>query len=192
MKTEQEYLREISKHTKMIWFALCVIAGLMIGSVLKGQFRETPAPAIYLAHTPWDMGFGLRGDYHITHWTGVYGSATYGQGYLYKWSGLGKHVKATIGTLIPYKDWKGNQHDFTVGLNYHWVSGQVEESDVFKDDPQFHKSFSFELGFTIKAPRFTLAFRTDILRWEPGIDIGIPLNFKDRNTATTKRPKRPN
>lgn len=141
-------------------------------------FREKPPGAIYLAYQPTDHGLGIRGDYHINYWTGVYGSASYGQWRLYKWSGLGQHVKLTTGILIPYKDWMDNQHDFSLGLNYHWVSDEVEPSEIYKNDPAFNKPWSFEIGLTIKMKRFALGMRTDILRWEPCIDVGIPIRKK--------------
>lgn len=158
---------------------LCSSAGLLAQSYDRA-FRETPSPTIYLAYQPWDHGLGLRSDYHINHWAGVYGSASYGQWGLYQQSGLGQHVKLTAGILIPYKDYAGGQFDFSLGLNYHKVWGEVVENEIFKDDPVFHKNWSFELGLTCKLKRFALGVRTDILRWEPCVDIGIPLNFKDR------------
>ena len=159
----------------------------------KGQhnepFRDKPPSAIYISYQPTDHGLGIRGDYHINYWAGVYSSASYGQWRLYKWSGLDQHVKLTAGALIPYKDWMGNQHDFSLGLNYHWVSGEIAESEIYKNDKAFDRPWSFELGLTIKYPRFALAVRTDILRWEPCVDIGIPLNFKDK-PYKVKMPKR--
>jgi hypothetical protein len=158
-----------------------VLLGILVGIVLSvngqdyRQLRETPHDAIYLAYQPWDHGLGIRYDHHINYWAGLYGSASYGRLGLYKYSGLGQHVKLTTGVLIPFKDWRGNQHDFTLGLNYHWVSGVVETNETFKDNPIFHEPFSFEIGLTIKMERFALGMRTDILRWEPCIDIGIPI-----------------
>jgi hypothetical protein len=145
-----------------------------------GQKRKTPPNALYLAYQPADHGLGIRGDYHINHWAGVYGSGSYGQWRMYKRSGLGQHIKLTLGALIPYRDDRGNQHDFTLGLNYHWVSGQIVGSEIYKDDPIFHNPWSFEIGFTIKLPRIALGIRTDMLRWEPCIDVGIPLHTRKR------------
>lgn len=169
--------RGISTVLKLLIIA--ILTSLSINGMAQdyGAFREKPAPAIYLAYQPWDHGLGIRGDYHINYWAGVYGSASYGQWGLYKGSGLDQHVKLTAGILIPWKDWSGNQHDWTVGLNRHWVSGHIEESEIYKDDPVFHQPWSFELGLTIKFQRFALGMRTDILRWEPCIDVGIPLTW---------------
>jgi len=155
----------------------------------KWPYRDKPPPAIYVVYQPTDHGLGLRGDYHINYWAGVYGSASYGQWRLYKWSGLDQHVKLTAGALVPFKDWMGNQHDISVGLNYHWVSGEIIDSEIYKNDKAFERPWSFEIGLTIKYPRFAIAVRTDILRWEPCIDLGIPLNFKDR-PYKVKMPKR--
>ncbi len=143
-----------------------------------GQRREKPPNALYLSYQPADHGLGIRGDYHINHWAGVYGSGSYGRWGLYQDSGLGDHVKLTAGILIPYKKWRNNNYDFTLGLNYHWVSGQAVGNGVFNGDPFFHQPWSFEIGLTMKMHRFALGMRTDILRWEPCIDVGIPLNWR--------------
>ena len=163
---------------------LIVLFSISMESV--GQLREKPPNALYLSYQPWDHGLGIRGDYHLNHWVGVYGSGSYGQWGLYKSSGLDQHVKLTAGILIPWKDWRGNQYDWSVGLNHHWVSGQVVESKIFEDDPVFHQPWSFEVGFTVKMKRFALGMRTDILRWEPCIDVGIPLGWR-RNSFNYKR-----
>lgn len=181
---KKDPIEEISSSLNRIYYMLAIIAGIMLVSYLKCnaqdsiQWREKPPGAIYLAWQPSDMGLGIRGDVHATWWLGFYGSASYGQWYLYKWSGLDKHFKGTLGVLVPWKDWKGNQHDWSIGLNYHWVSGEVIPSDIFHDDPRLQSPWSFEVGLTIKMPRFTMAFRTDVIRWEPCFDIGIPLRRK--------------
>ena len=150
-----------------------------------GQFfgfdREKPPNAIYLAYQPWDHGLGLRYDQHF--WKmGAYGSASYGKWGLYQGAGLDDHVKLTLGVLVPLKDWMGNQHDFSIGLNRHFVNAYEVDDPYNNYDPGRIEAipWSFELGLTIKMQRFTLGMRTDILRWEPCIDVGIPLNFKDR------------
>jgi hypothetical protein len=168
---------------------IVVLLSATVGSMAQDYraFRERPSHAIYLAYQPWDHGLGIRGDYHINYWAGVYGSASYGEWGLYKMSGLGQHMKLTAGILIPYKDYAGGQFDWTVGINYHKVWGEIVESEVFKDDPQFHNPWSFELGFTCKLERFTIGCRTDILRWEPCIDVGIPIHFKEKQYKPKKR-----
>lgn len=154
--------------------AVIFIALISLSMEGVGQFRETPSPAIYLAFQPADCGLGIRGDYHLNHWAGVYGSVSYGQWGLYKWSGLGSHVKLTTGILIPWKDWAGNQYDWSVGLNHHLVSGDIISNEIF------HQPWSFEVGLTAKMRGFALGLRTDIPRWEPCIDVGIPLNWRRR------------
>jgi hypothetical protein len=158
---------------------MTILILLSITIALTAQFREKPHNAVYLSYQPWDHGLGIRGDVHLNHRAGIYGSASYGKWGFYQQSGLGDHIKLTSGILIPYKDWIGNQYDFSLGLNYHWVSGLVIENEVFKDDPLFHKPWSFEIGLTIKMSRFALGVRTDILRWEPCIDIGIPIGRRN-------------
>jgi hypothetical protein len=158
---------------------LCIIAllfGLAVGKCIAQEpFREKPYNALYLSFQPADLGFGIRGDVHFNYWLGAYGSASYGQWRLYKDSGLDQHVKITLGPLIPFTDWMGNQHDFTIGLNYHHTSGEITDFINFKEDGIFHQPWSFELGLTIKYQKFALGFRTDILRWEPCFEIGIPI-----------------
>lgn len=177
----------------VIWGLIIGLAGLivlvLVAQKAHGQFRETPPAAVYLVTQPTDLGIGVRGDYHVNHWAGLYGSASYGQWRYYGWSGLDQHFKSTLGLLIPYKDWMGNHHDFSVGLNYHWVSGEVEPDEIYKDADIFHQPLSFELGLTIKYPRFALAFRTDILRWEPCIDIGIPIRSRYKKKVKYKMIK---
>ena len=161
-----------------------MLAGLILLIILAltsctqsafGQLREKPPPAIYGSFQMSDLGFGIRTDYHFNSWAGIYGSLTYGKWRYYQLSGLDDHVKFTLGAMAPLKDWMGNQHDVTVGLNYHWTSGEITDFENFKEEGIFYQPWSFEIGLTIKYPRFALGFRTDILRWEPCIDIGIPI-----------------
>lgn len=168
-------IAETNKAMKRILLILALWPILCNGQKYGWDFRELPPPAIYISYQPTDHGIGIRGDYHFTPIAGVYASGSYGQWGLYKASGLDKHIKATIGFLIPYKDYMGNQHDFTMGLNYHYMSGQVEPSHVFQDNDLFHTPWSIEVGLTIKFKRFCLGMRTDVPRWEPCIDVGIPL-----------------
>jgi len=146
-----------------------------------GFDRERPPSAIYVAYQPWDHGVGLRYDQHF--WKiGAYTSASYGNWGMYKDAGLADHVKLTAGVLVPLSDWNDHQHDISIGVNRHFVS-QFEVEDPYNNydgDNIANIPWSFELGLTLKAQRFTLAVRTDILRWEPCIDVGIPLNFKKR------------
>lgn len=164
---------------------LIIILLLSVSVEGMGQFfgfdREKPPNAIYLSYQPWDHGLGLRYDQHF--WKmGAYGSASYGKWGLYQGAGLDDHVKLTLGVLVPLKDWSGNQHDFSIGLNRHFVTPYEVDDPYNNYDPGRIEAipWSFELGLTIKMQRFTLGMRTDILRWEPCIDVGIPLNFKSR------------
>ena len=149
---------------------LCLIPVAVIA-----QKREKPRPAIYLAYQPFDHGLGIRGDYHLTSWVGMYSSVSYGTLSLYKYTGLQDHMKYTVGVLIPLQDSNGNQHDFSIGGNYHTVQRNPDYSGQQPASDKILYPFSFEAGLTIKFPRITLAFRTDILRWEPCIDVGIPI-----------------
>lgn len=176
---------------------LAVLIVVLLSFTMEGygQFfgfdRDKPPKAIYLAYQPWDHGLGVRYDQHF--WKiGMYGSASYGTLGLYKDAGLEDHFKFTLGFLIPLDDYMGNQHDISIGLNRHFVSSfEIDDPFNLYDTGKLESlPWSFELGFTIKMQRITLAVRTDILRWEPCIDLGIPLNFKERRSILTM-PKRP-
>ncbi len=158
---------------------------MMLPMFVKAQVfdfnREVPPNAIYIAYQPWDHGLGLRYDQYI--WKmGAYGSVTYGNLGLYKGAGLKNHWKFTAGILIPINDDRmGNQADITLALNRHFVKTfDVDDPyNNYDDTGRIENTpWSFELGMTIKLRRFALGMRTDILRWEPCIDIGIPLSFE--------------
>jgi len=157
----------------------------------KSQFfgfdRDKPSNALYLAYQPWDHGIGLRYDHHV--WKmGLYSSATYGSWGLYKQSGLTNHVKLSAGILIPLADYIGYQYDISLAANRHFVDYEWidDYAGVYNYDKIASRPWSFEIGLTIKMRRFTLGCRTDILHWEPCIDIGIPLTFKPELCRTYK------
>ena len=120
--------------------------------------------AIYLTVQPCDYGVGLRYDYMFNR-AGIYSSLSYGNWSLYKQAGLKHHIKITIGSLLPVY----NQHA-TVGINYH----SIQQVILLE---QYH-TISFELGFTAQIRNILIGLRTDILNWEPYVDIGIPLGYK--------------
>ena len=172
---------------KRILFLIAAI--LFVSTEGKSQLfrinQERPPNAIYALYQPTDHGVGLRYDQHF--WImGAYGSVSYGTWGLYKEIGLEDHVKVTVGALIPLNDWQGIFSDISVGLNRHFVN------EFYVDDPfdQYHpekiisRPWSFELGITMKMKHFALGLRTDILHWEPCIDLGIPIG-KAKTTFTT-------
>ena len=130
---------------------------------LNAQQRQD---AIYLTVQPCDYGIGLRYDYMFGK-VGMYNSLSYGNWSLYKEAGLEHHIKITIGSLLPVY----NQHA-TVGLNYH----SVQETIL----PDGYHKLSFELGFTAQIRNVVIGLRTDVLNWEPYVDIGIPISYQSR------------
>jgi len=152
---------------------------LFISVAIVAQERWERKDAIYLSHQPWDHGIGIRGDYHF--WvTGVYGSVSYGTLGLYKQANLKDHFKGTLGLLLPGWDSNGNQFDFSAGLNYHKVTKSGPTPIGFATDGAILKHWSFELGLSVKLKRLAVGVRTDMLRWEPCIDIGIPIPLEKK------------
>jgi len=131
---------------------------LMIPALCSGQ-------AIYVSFQPADLGFGLRGDYKI-----FYGSLSYGNGGIYRKYDLEHHVKMTAGVMILLKPYNGFEFFPTAGINYHILSHA--EIDGLIVNPKIFNPLSFELGLTVYMGRFALGMRTDILRWEPCVDLG--------------------
>lgn len=122
-----------------------------------------------------DLGVGIRVDHYFKSNMGIYGSLSYGDWYLYRHNNLRNHYKGTIGVAIPIPDRDGlydpNDNCYvTLGYNTHLLD-KVGESIV--DDIIFQKH-SFELGITRQITKYIIfAVRTDVLRWEPCIDVGI-------------------
>lgn len=138
------------------------------------QYRKIPHPdAIMLSYQPTDNGIGLKYE-HSYPGVGVYGSVSYGNWGLYKRYNLDHHIKSSIGVLVPMRDYLGYKYDFTAGINYHYIHGNGD--DLL--NPKIYNPFSFELGVSVKLNKFAIAIRTDILRWEPCVDVGIPINYR--------------
>ena len=150
------------------------IASLIITVESVGQNHQISKNAVYIVMQPADFGMGIRGDYHFWK-AGVYGSASYGTLGLYKRASLKKHIKLTAGVLIPLKRYLSNQFDISVGLNYHYVEKIKGENLDYWAGTIFYYPWSYEIGLTIKLKRITMGVRTDIMRWEPCIDVGIPI-----------------
>ena len=130
--------------------------------------------AVYLPFQPSDLGFGIRADYYIKQF-GFYNSATYGDNGLYRIFGLRSHVKLSAGVLIPLPDYHGCQFEISAGFNYHTLA---DTHKFEKLDPRVYDHWSYELGMTQKFKWFCIGLRTDVVRWEPCIDIGLRLKYK--------------
>ena len=134
--------------------------------------------AIYLLHQPVDNGIGVRVDYyplsgkdHGKLIPGLYHSASYGSGGLYKMYGLKDHIKLTTGILIPLEPYNSDRVDISAAFNYHQLSRG--ESGDYQVNERILGHWSFELGADVKFRCLAVCVSTDILRWEPCIGIGI-------------------
>jgi len=148
-----------------------IVSIFIIIIIAISNINAQRANAIYVVLQPIDNGVGLRGDYHISK-LGLYSSLSYGNGALYKTYDLKNHFKVSTGILIPLHDSYGTIFDITAGVNYHYLESVI---DNIKVNPVIFNTWSYELGISAKYSRFTIGLRTDILRWEPSIDIGIPI-----------------
>ena len=144
---------------------------LLISMPVVGIAQRYPS-ALYVALQPVDFGVGVRGDYYING-LGLYSSVSYGNWGLYRQYDIKHHTKFTTGVLLPLPDYEGNKFDITAGLNYHLLGSVMLDGSPL--NPNIFNPWSFELGVTVKLKRFALGVRTDILRWEPCVDIGFKL-----------------
>lgn len=153
---------------------LCIL--LLSSFILSAQQRVVKQPnAVYLSVLPADWGIGLRYD-HSFNGVGAYGSISYGNYNISEETYIKDHVKYTIGVSAPIPSYENWHYAFNAGLNYHdW--GKVTMDGVQLDDKIFNP-WSFELGLSVKLPHFAIAVRTDIMRWEPCVDIGIPFKYR--------------
>ena len=132
--------------------------------------------SLYVALQPFDYGLGLRYDYTFKQ-LGLYTSISHGN-YWFDTSHtqyIKDHNKYTLGIswLFP-KEWgKLNTFSINGGINYHTV-GSYDTSMIYNlNDDILYNQLSYELGCTVKFPKFAMGIRTDIPRWEPCFDFGI-------------------
>ena len=141
---------------------------LLLITALLLSLLTIKAQTIYVSHQPVDFGLGVRGDYHING-MGLYSSVSYGNWGIYKEYDIKHHVKLTTGVLVPLPEYNGGTFDITAGLNYHLLQSSEHPSL----NPKIFTPWSFELGLTSKLGRFAIGVRTDVLRWEPCVDVGF-------------------
>lgn len=133
-----------------------------------------PQENVFVCFQPVDSGLGIRLDFQA--WDkSFYGSLSYGNGGLYKLTGLSAHKKLSFGYRLPFKDKRGYLFQITGGLNYHTLKIEGDCSQGL--NPILRRPFSFELGTSLEINKFIIGVRTDILRWEPSIDFGRKLKF---------------
>jgi hypothetical protein len=177
-----------TKTFKYIAILLCIIGTLWCTNTVNAQcinLQQNSNPiqlnALYAAFQPTDLGFGIRADYRVCD-LGVYSSVSYGDGRLYRYHDIRRHTKLSTGVFVPLPDYNGDQFNFTVALNYHFVGDATINNSHL--NPKIFNPWSFELGLTVYAfswmpynkqqnkEGIAIGVRTDILRWEPCIDIG--------------------
>lgn len=131
--------------------------------------------AVYVHNTPFDLGIGLRGDVRVFDQINLYGSASYGNWMYYKRNGLSDHFKLSVGLMKQLRKDPTRPDDkffATIGINRHWVNTTDDINPMI--NPRIFEAYSFEVGFTVYTHwNFALGLRTDIPRWEPGVDLGL-------------------
>lgn len=154
---------------------------LMLIPALIGQTQTLGLDAICMAYQAIDHGTGIRVDFHAGE-ARIYTSATYGYLGLYQQAGLKDHFKFSIGSRIPITTEPGqrDENSLTIGMNYHRVSPVSGTNNGKAINPAIMKDLSIELGGTVYYGRFAFGIRTDIMRWEPGLDVGIRI-WQDKN-----------
>lgn len=158
--------KTVLNRIKMLFF------GIFVFYALNGQEVKT----VYGSFLPADLGIGVRVDVQ-GEGNRYYGSLSYGNWGAYRAYWLRDHVKLTAGYMYPLKERSGYyKYWVNVGLNYHYVRSRFEYDHPCLDT-RIYRPWSFELGMTAKVRKFMIGLRTDILRWEPCVDISTRLKF---------------
>lgn len=154
---------------------------LLASTACFGQVPERPQSAMYVSYQPFDHGIGFRLDGYVSDHVGLYTSGSYGTSGLYKSAGLEGHMKLTLGALIPFHRDARAISSMVIGGSYHHVSEipDLDPSDYWAGD-RIYGPLSFELGIAIQFSRVAISFRTDVLRWEPCIDVGVVIGEKKK------------
>ena len=153
----------------------------MAGCALLMLWCSRPAPAQSVASVTYhavDHGVGLRADLYPAKESkalfkrfGSYYAVTYGNWGLYKRFGIDHHVTLTSGILIPLKSCNEWLYNLSLGVNYHHLGkGYIEHYTVA---PNIYKSWSYELGLSVRMKRTAVCIATDIRRFEPGVGFGF-------------------
>jgi hypothetical protein len=164
---------------KVAIVALLAIVMLFKTYPVKAQanvpYEMLPHSTLYVSIPYFDKGLGIRYDYD---WRiiGLYGGVTISNYWLNNdhTDYIKDHLKATIGTTLLLPE---HQLDnlvrvgINIGLNYHQTG--MTNTDWLQINEIIYKNWSFELGTTVKFNTFAISVRTDILRWEPCLDLGI-------------------
>ena len=155
--------------------AFMFVTILLFTTKCNAQPSNKQPNAIYLAFQPRDLGVGVRYD-HSFNGVGAYTSITYGNYNIAEDTYIKDHIKSTIGISIPMRDYMTWHYAFNAAINYH-IWGDVSK-DGLQLDSKIFNPWSFELGLSVKMAHFAIGLRTDIMRWEPCVDIGIPFKYK--------------
>ena len=159
-------------------FAIIFLA-LALSAVGQPRPNKKPYSTVYLCYQPADHGFGLGGEYYFNPYIGAYASASYGNWGLYQFAGYKNHIKATIGGIIPIRKYRDDYAGILVGVNYHYVKKKDDYvCPVPINQMAVERELSFEIGLTFRIRRIVMGLRTDILRWEPCVNIGFPIAMR--------------
>lgn len=136
---------------------------ILLLSILLSLVTVAQRQAVYVCTQPADLGLGVRVDLGYT-----YGSISYGNWGIYKDKYIRNHTKVTVGGIIPIKVKTDNYKRYlTLGVNYHQADYPENTVSILKN------TLSFEGGCGVYIHKLAVGIRTDILRWEPCVDIGV-------------------
>jgi hypothetical protein len=127
--------------------------------------------SVYTSIQPVDLGVGIRYDRYLKNF-GTYSSISKGNYWFDRdhTNYIRDHIKITVGVSIYLPEYREAISDFTIGVNYHlWNNVNTNNVNI---NQNIFNPWSLELGVTNKVKRLAIGLRTDILRWEPCLDIG--------------------
>ena len=164
---------------------LILIAILIIPGICFSQVNSPRISAAYLSCAPVDFGIGERIDFTVSDRVKIYESVTYGNWGLYKENGLEDHYRISLGMM-----WRLQERSFDPRMRnrYFYLTGAINYH-IFNATDNVNESlnsivmqpWSFELGVTFYVSQnVSVGVRTDIPRWEPGIDFGFRFNKPKR------------
>lgn len=121
---------------------------------------------VYLTYQPQDNGVGIRFD-HIGEKAnkGIYASISRGN-YYFDGGYIKNHIKVAMGGLFY---WPETRNYLIAGMTYHKY-GKRKLTPLINE--KVFEPLSIEIGSAVTLGRIIVSCRTDIIKWEPSIDIG--------------------